>query len=258
MGLYMLEKIDIQDIKDIAFEAGQAILSLYDGASDVKYKIDGSPITKADKIANEIICSRLKALYPTIPILSEENKEIAYNERKTWEYLWCIDPMDGTKEFLRRNGEFTVNIALIYKETPVLGVVYAPALVAMYWAKQGCGAYRDGNKRLPMYRKNDRYKIATSKSHLSDETKHFMDLLEPNKQKVIISMGSSAKMCCVADGSIDIYPRLGNTMEWDTAAADIIVREAGGSIMKWKSDQPLKYNKEKLTNPWFICRGLNA
>lgn len=249
----MLNNINIQDIKDLAFRAGQAILSIYDESYDVQYKKDRSPVTKADMLSNYIICTELQKLYPNIPILSEENKEVPYAIRKHWEYFWCIDPLDGTKEFMKKNGEFTINIALIKQNTPVLGVVYAPALVTMYWAKQGEGAFKTGNKRLPLNRYSEKYTIVASKSHLSEETMSFMENIQTKKKKMVLSMGSSAKMCYVADGSIDVYPRLSPTMEWDTAAADIIVKEAGGFVLQWDSSKSLQYNKEQLINPWFIC-----
>lgn len=249
----MLDSINIQDIKDIAFKAGQAILSIYDQTYDIQYKKDGSPVTKADMLSNHIICTELQKLYPNIPILSEENKEIPYAIRKHWEYFWCIDPLDGTKEFMKKNGEFAINIALIKQNEPVLGIVYAPALVTMYWAKQGEGAFKNGNKRLPLNQHSEKYTIVASKSHLSEETRHFMDNIKTKKKKIVLSMGSSAKMCFVADGSIDVYPRLSPTMEWDTAAADIIIKEAGGFVLQWNSSKSLKYNKEQLINPWFIC-----
>lgn len=249
----MLDKINIQDIKDIAFKAGQAILSIYDETYDIQYKNDGSPVTKADMVSNHIICSELQKLYPNIPILSEENKEIPYTIRKHWEYFWCIDPLDGTKEFMKKNGEFAINIALVQHDEPVLGVVYAPALVTMYWAKHGEGAFKNGNKRLPLNQHSEKFTIVASKSHLSEETRHFMENIQTKKKKIVLSMGSSAKMCFVADGSIDVYPRLSSTMEWDTAAADIIIKEAGGFVLQWNSSKSLKYNKEQLINPWFVC-----
>lgn len=247
-------EIKIQEIKDIAYKAGQAVLCIYDDVYESIVKYDGSPLTYADTVSNEIICSHLKMLTPSIPILSEENQIIPYHERREWDYFWCIDPLDGTKEFINKNGEFTINIALIYKNEPILGVVYAPALVTMYWAQKGCGAFVNGNKKLPLKSKKENFTIASSKSHKTLETKKFIEKIDTKKRKTIVSMGSSAKMCCVADGSVDIYPRLGDTMEWDTAAADIIVREAGGSIQQWDTDEPLLYNKENLKNPWFVCK----
>lgn len=186
-----------------------------------------------------------------LPILSEENSIISFEERKNWEYFFLVDPLDGTKEFIKRNGEFTVNIALIHKQSPVLGVVYAPALNLMYSAKKGEGAFKN-DELLPLALNKDTYKIVASKSHMSDETKDFIDKLEVDKKKELISMGSSLKLCLVASAEADIYPRLAPTMEWDTAAADAIVREAKKMSYDFYSKKPLLYNKENLKNPYFV------
>lgn len=251
----MLEKIDIEDIKKIALQAGDTIMEIYNKDFKIEYKDDKSPLTEADKRSNEIICSSLEKLYPEIPIMSEENKQTEYEIRKNWEYYWCIDPIDGTKEFIKKNGEFTVNIALIYKSTPVLGVVYAPAIDNMYSAKKDEGAFLNGQK-LPL-KTNDNKKeklfVVASKSHLSPETQEFIDNLE-SKEIEQVSKGSSLKLCMVATGEADIYPRLAPTMEWDTAAADAIVREAGKTTYQYKSDEPVVYNKEDLLNPWFVVK----
>jgi len=188
--------------------------------------------------------------------LSEEGKDIPYSSRKNWEYFWMVDQVDGTKEFIKKNGEFTVNIALIHQGVPVLGVVYAPALNQMYWAKQGEGAFKDGAK-LPLKTPEQRqtYKIVASRSHMSDETKTFIDEIETNKSKELIAIGSSLKICLVAEGEADIYPRLGPTMEWDTAAAHAVVLEAGVNIFvhqQVKTAKELAYNKENLLNPFFV------
>ena len=166
-----------------------------------------------------------------------------------------LDPLDGTKEFVKKNGEFTVNIALIHKDTPVLGVVYAPALDICYWAKQGEGAFKDG-QRLPIKTENQRdtYRVVVSRSHMSDETQVFIDAIDTDKEKELISIGSSLKICLVAEGEADIYPRLGPTMEWDTGAAHAIVNETGKSLEKYKDGRLMrhKYNKENLLNQWFV------
>ena len=273
----MLNKIDIEHIKSIALEAGEAVMEIYEKDFEVGYKEDKSPLTEADTRSNEIICSELEKLYPNIPILSEENKEIPYEERKEWEHYWCIDPIDGTKEFIKKNGEFTINIALIHKETPVLGVVYAPALRELYYAKKGEGAYKimmneknlKNAQKLPIENstlniKNSTLKIVASKSHLNQETQEFIDNLTSNIQhSTFVSKGSSLKLLMVAEGSADIYPRLAPTMEWDTAAADAIVREAGKMTYRYDptfniensaSNAPLVYNKKELLNPWFVVQ----
>jgi 3'(2'), 5'-bisphosphate nucleotidase len=253
----MLEKIDLEDIKGIAKRAGDAIMEIYKKDFAVDYKDDKSPLTEADLKANEIICSALGSLYPDIPLMSEENKEIVYDERKDWDYYWCIDPIDGTKEFIKKNDEFTVNIALIQKNTPVIGIVYAPAIDEMYSAKKGEGAYKNGLK-LPLEvneNKSELLRVVASKSHLSAETQEFIDSLDA-KEIEQVSKGSSLKLVMVAEGSADIYPRLAPTMEWDTAAADAVVRESGKMTYQFDetNDTPVQYNKENLLNPWFIVK----
>jgi 3'(2'), 5'-bisphosphate nucleotidase len=251
----MLNQIDVQDIVTIAKEAGDAIMQVYKQDFEVEYKQDNSPLTLADKRANDIIETGLNQLSVNLPILSEEGKEISYEDRKHWEYFWLVDPLDGTKEFIKKNDEFTVNIALIHKDTPVLGVVYAPALDVCYWAKQGDCAFKDG-ERLPlkMERQRDTYKIVASRSHMSDETQEFIDAIDTNKEKELISIGSSLKICLVAEGEADIYPRLGPTMEWDTGAADAVVRGANKNIQKYENNKygPHLYNKINLLNQWFV------
>ena len=219
-----------------------------------------SPLTLADKKANDIIEDGLNQLSVNLPILSEEGNNIPYEDRKHWEYFWLVDPLDGTKEFVKKNDEFTVNIALIHKDTPVLGVVYAPALDVCYWAKQNDGAFKDGQK-LPLKTESQRntYKIVASRSHMSDETQTFIDAIDTDKEKEIISIGSSLKICLVAEGEADIYPRLGPTMEWDTGAAHAVVREADKKIYSYEQIEVnnytcIKYNKENLLNQWFVVR----
>ncbi|MHC3994944.1 3'(2'),5'-bisphosphate nucleotidase CysQ [Thiomicrolovo sp. ZZH C-3] len=260
----MLEKIDLENVVAIAEKAGKAIMEIYAQDFAVEYKDDKSPLTEADTTSNEIICQALGELYPEIPLLSEENKAVPYDERKNWEYYWCIDPIDGTKEFIKKNGEFTVNIALIHKDTPVLGVVYAPALGDMYKAKKGEGAFKNGQS-LPLKRNltPEMYlNVVASKSHLSEETQAFIDTLAKTTEEIQqVSKGSSLKLCMVAEGEADIYPRLAPTMEWDTAAADAIVRESGKMTYQYRPDMsedvPVIYNKPDLLNPWFVVKELH-
>jgi 3'(2'), 5'-bisphosphate nucleotidase len=253
----MLNQIDIQDIVTIAKEAGKAIMQVYKQDFEVEYKQDSSPLTLADKKANDIIEDGLNQLSVNLPIISEEGDDILYKDRKHWQYFWLVDPLDGTKEFAKKNDEFTVNIALIHKDKPVLGVVYAPALDICYWAKQGEGAFKDG-KKLPLKAadQHNTYKIIVSRSHMSDETQAFIDAIDTNKEKELISIGSSLKICLVAEGEADIYPRLGPTMEWDTGAAHAIIQESGGSVRGYINFQYLKfiYNKKKLLNSWFVAQ----
>lgn len=251
----MLEEIDIETIVAIAKNAGDEIMKIYKKDFSVVYKDDKSPLTEADTKSNEIICKVLEELYPTIPILSEENKAALYEERKIWEYFWLIDPIDGTKEFIKKNGEFTVNIALVFKNEPVLGVVYAPAMNDMYYAKKGDGAFKN-NQKLPLFDNKtpkEKLYVVASKSHLSVETQSYIDALE-TKTVEQVSKGSSLKLCMVATGEADVYPRLAPTMEWDTAAADAIVRESGKMTYQFETHSPVVYNKENLLNPWFIVK----
>jgi len=260
----MLNTIDLKEIISIAKEAGNAIMEIYNKDFTVAYKDDHSPLTIADTTSNEIICTALSKLYPEIPIMSEENQQIDYETRKKWEYYWCIDPIDGTKEFIKKNGEFTVNIALIYRNTPVLGVVYAPAIGELYMAKKGEGAFKlvfsgqslvVSEEKLPISRNRDELVVVASKSHLTPETQDFINQLKTNDQRLTtISKGSSLKLCMVAEGIADIYPRLAPTMEWDTAAADAIVRESGKMTYQFETEAPIEYNKENLLNSWFVVK----
>ncbi len=258
----MLNQINIQDIVKIAKDAGERIMLIYNQNFDVEYKQDNSPLTLADKQANEIIEIALSQLSVTdkIPILSEEGKDIAYSERENWEYFWLVDPLDGTKEFVKRNGEFTVNIALIHKDEPVLGVVYAPALEVCYWAKKDDGAFKDG-QRLPLKTQEQRetYVIVASRSHMSDDTQAFIDAINTNKEKELISIGSSLKICLVAEGEADIYPRLGPTMEWDTGAAHAITLESNAGLQKFENQKYSihNYNKKNLLNSSFVVTNGN-
>ncbi len=251
----MLDNIDIQDIKDIALKAGVSILEIYNDKFEVEYKEDDSPLTCADKKANDIICNSLKKLYPNIPIISEEDEQVDYEIRKNWEYYWCIDPIDGTREFINKNGEFTVNIALLHNNIPVLGVVYSPIFKDMYSAKKNEGAFKF-DKKLPLKVNNKQkefLKVATSRSQLSPETIDYINNLDTKKIEHI-KLGSSLKICMVAEGEVDIYPRLAPTMEWDTAASDIIIRESGKKILQYNSNELVVYNKITLLNPWFIVK----
>ncbi len=253
----MLDQINQKDIVNIAKEAGDAIMKIYERDFTIEYKDDKSPLTEADLKSNEIICHALSTLYPDIPILSEENKTVHYADRKGWDYFWLIDPIDGTKEFIKKTGEFTVNIALIHKDRPVLGVVYAPVLEDMYSAKKNEGAFKN-DERLPL-KSNDHpdktLKVVASVSHLSEETQAFIDDLASKTEHVEqVSRGSSLKLCLVAEGEADIYPRLAPTMEWDTGAAHAVVLESGKQVVQYENDMPVVYNKENLLNPWFVVK----
>ena len=248
----------LPDIVKIAKVAGDAILEIYQASDDIKVqsKSDDSPLTIADTTANNIICNGLQALSIQFPIISEENKQLAYAQRSNYEYCWMVDPLDGTKEFIKQNGEFTVNIALIHKNRSVLGVVHLPVNNETYWAAHNAGAhFSDGHTekqlKAPFFTmKETGLTVVCSRSHLNQATQHFVDQLE---QPNLLPRGSSLKFMALAAGSAQLYPRLAPTMEWDTAAAQIIVEEAGGSVINVETDRPLEYNKENLLNPHFIA-----
>ena len=241
---------------DIAVEAGQAILNVYqEGDLELMVKDDASPLTRADIVSHEIIEKSLISDFPGIPLLSEESVEIAWEERKHWTRYWLIDPLDGTKEFIRRNGEFTVNIALIEKGVPVVGVVFAPVFDRLYWGNDS-GAWCRNGAEIPRTiqvahdsRPGQPLRVVASRSHGSKELKVYLDTLPPHE---CIAMGSSLKLCLVAEGEADLYPRLGPTMEWDTAAADAVVRAAGGKLTTLDKKE-LNYNKKDLRNPFFLA-----
>lgn len=258
----MLNEIDIHKIIDIAQEAGRGIMDVYVRDFEVTDKADKSPLTEADKIANDIILKRLLEAYPQVPYISEEVRQLPYAERKDWEYCWLIDPLDGTKEFIKKNGEFTVNIALIHNGLPVLGVIDVPVRKETYFGVQGNGSYKiaASGKEIKLQVKGpsaeDVLVLAGSRSHPSAEMEAYVNEKRKSHNLVdFIAAGSSLKFCMVAEGRADEYPRFGPTMEWDTAAGHAIVLEAGGSVTVVESGEPLQYNKEDLLNPYFIVRG---
>lgn len=251
----------VQKCKEIAIAAGAEIMEVYENDIDpgIETKSDNSPLTIADKRANDLIVKNLQELKYNFPIVSEESKEVPYEERKNYTYLWMVDPLDGTKEFIKRNGEFTVNIALICENRPVLGVVYAPVQQALYWAVKGEGAFfqiGDGPPKNAVSStfslKHSGIRVVCSRSHLNQPT---LDLLDKLDDPQLVRTGSSLKFMLIAKGEADFYPRLGPTMEWDTAASDIIVEESGGKITQMNDDQPLLYNKPSLLNPNFLTLG---
>jgi 3'(2'), 5'-bisphosphate nucleotidase len=275
-----------------ALEAGEAILDIYEQDFDVEIKSDESPLTAADKVSHDIIVQALEST--PYPILSEESARVAYDERREWGTYWLVDPLDGTKEFIKKNGEFTVNIALIEAGVPVLGIVYVPVSHTLYvgaarkewgvapgaWKAEHCAdksveeilagsvACRvSGNPGTPL-------RIVASKSHCNDETRGFIaDLEKDHGAAELVSSGSSLKLCMVAEGSADIYPRIAPTMEWDTAAAHAVVVAAGGAVFEYERSLPvaaysvsqtgermpsnLRYNKQNLLNPYFVVSGLH-
>lgn len=251
----------LQSILTIARMAGVEILKVYEQDFQVEYKQDNSPLTKADQLAHQIIASGLEKLFPAIPILSEESSQIPYDARKNWEYFWLVDPLDGTKEFIHRNGEFTVNIALIHQGRAVTGIVYVPVKDILYYAVQGTGSFKIESTKPPVklqakpLPKQGAITIVGSRSHGSEAMEAFLSEQKQRYAEVnFIPAGSALKFCLVAEGKADVYPRLAPTMEWDTAAAHIIAKESGKSVVNFENGQELIYNKENLLNPWFICQ----
>ena len=249
-------------------EAGKKILEVYLSENfELDFKDDDSPLTKADLMSNDVILSILKS-DSSIPILSEEGSKIDYIIRKNWQKLWIVDPLDGTKEFIKRNGEFTVNIALVENQIPVLGVIFVPVSGDLYFSEKNMGSYKinltnftfdsktllENASRLPINNFNNKtYTIVSSRSHMSKETEQF--ILEKKKQYgavELISSGSSIKLCMVAEGKANCYPRYAPTMEWDTAAGHAICLYAGYSVIDYITKKPMTYNRENLLNNWFI------
>ena len=245
--------VHLEAVREIAHEAGRRILDVYERGFTVEHKEDRSPLTEADRAAHEIITSQLQALTPDIPVLSEESAAVDYATRAGWKRFWLVDPLDGTKEFINRNGEFTVNIALIEGNRPVLGVVYVPVPALTYYACAGQGAHKQKGEcaiQPVRVRRFDGGKpmVVASRSHAGPETEAFLRNIGEHD---VVSMGSALKLCLVAEGVADVYPRLGPTMEWDTAAAQCVVEAAGGRVTDLNR-QPLVYNKPSLLNPWFL------
>jgi len=252
-----------------SISAGKAILEVYNSDNfEVEFKSDNSPLTLADRKAHNIIVKYLEKT--GIPILSEEGRGIPYEERKNWDQFWLVDPLDGTKEFVKRNGEFTVNIALIENGNPIMGVIYVPVTDVLYVGSSGNGAYRVDKvsnfnteaeilqvaQKLPVERKDKSYKVVASRSHMSQETEEYVEKLRQEHENVeIVSKGSSLKLCLVAEGNADIYPRFGPTSEWDTAAGHAIVLASGGKVVLAEDEnKELMYNKEDILNPFFIAK----
>lgn len=251
-----------------AIEAGYKIMEIYSSNDfDIQLKSDDSPLTKADLFANQIICEKLSK--SNVPILSEEGKHESFEKRNKWSTLWVVDPIDGTKEFIKKNGEFTVNIALIENQKPRLGVIYVPATNEIYFSSKAIGSFKsivetksDNYKRLiknavklPFTKNKTEYIVAASRSHLSKETEEFISNLSKDYSNVkLISKGSSLKLCMIAEGTADCYPRFAPTMEWDTAAGHAICLYAGKDVIDYTTKKSMLYNREKLTNNWFIVK----
>ncbi len=253
--------IDFDGICTLARQAGAAIMEIYAdaGRTALQEKADRSPLTAADSAAHRLIDAGLRRLTPEIPVLSEEGRDIAFQERRSWERFWLVDPLDGTKEFLKRNGEFTVNIALVQAGRPTAGVIFAPALDLLYLGKRGEGArrWRKGRGAEEIRVRNPAaigLVVVQSRSHPSAELDSFLKTVTVAES---LAVGSSLKLCAVAEGRADLYPRFGPTMEWDTGAGQAILEAAGGSVAGLDGS-PLSYNKPDLTNGFFIARGASA
>lgn len=273
----MIEKDEILNLLlaavNASIRAGALIMEVYNSDDfQVNLKSDKTPLTLADRLAHDSIKNDLSKTF--IPVLSEEGRNIVYEERKGWEYFWIVDPLDGTKEFIKRNGEFTVNIALIQNKYPLLGVVYVPVTGELYFSFTPEGAYKVSNivatkearftynelvpiaKKIPFDNDRKNIVIVESRSHTSEETLEYIECLKEKFSDIdSISRGSSLKMCMIAEGNADIYPRLSLSSEWDTAAGQAIVEGAGYQVYTYETKERMAYNKEELLNPWFIVKG---
>jgi len=254
-----------------ALEAGSEIMKIYHSDYETRFKDDQSPLTSADLAAHEIIAGRLNQT--GLPVLSEEGRNIPYETRKNWEMWWLVDPLDGTKEFIKRNGEFTVNIALMAGNSPLAGVIYLPVKSLLYFASPDIGSYRltqegalphsvslsqliNEAEKLPLSDSGNKIKILASRSHGNAETDDFINKLQLKHPGLSLqNAGSSYKFCLVAEGSATHYPRFGPTMEWDIAAGMAILQHAGGQIFTWPERDTPVFNKPELLNPWFVAFG---
>lgn len=251
-------------IINAALKGGEEILSVYNSDFAVETKDDKSPLTEADKKAHLAIMAELETT--GLPVLSEEGKQMDYSERKQWEQFWMVDPLDGTKEFVKRNGEFTVNIALIENGKATMGVIYVPVTKDLYFADKLAYKIEGFDSptaainnllgradQLPLSQTRTNYVVVGSRSHMSEETEAFINEQKQNHSEVdILSKGSSLKLCMVAEGAADAYPRFAPTMEWDTAAGQAIANASGAKVINWDTKETMEYNKENLLNSWFL------
>jgi 3'(2'), 5'-bisphosphate nucleotidase len=241
------------EVTALAREAGRAILEVYASSFSVREKEDRSPLTEADLRSEKLILAGLKRIAPEIPVLSEESAQAPYSTRRNWDRLWVVDPLDGTKEFVQKNGEFTVNIALVDNQRPVLGIVHAPVLERSYFACEGIGAFRSdaqavGKPIRVVKRGSGPLRVVGSRSHRGSSLDAFLSRVGPHE---LVAVGSSLKLCLVAEGGADVYQRLGPTSEWDTAAGQCVLEQAGGQVLKLDGE-PLEYNRENTLNPSFV------
>ncbi|PKR77800.1 3'(2'),5'-bisphosphate nucleotidase [Halalkalibacillus sediminis] len=267
----MKDSIQLEKLFHVVLKAGQEIMGIYQKDFNVEYKEDDSPLTEADQKAHQVIESELKQHYPSIPILSEEGASVPFSERKEWSQFWLVDPLDGTKEFIKKNGEFTVNIALIEEGYPSIGFIYAPALDTAYFGVVGRASFKleqaskhnvlseldliEKSTKLPSVQNKDEVFVVASRSHMSKETEDFVNQLKEEHPSVnTISSGSSLKFCLVAEGKADFYPRYAPTMEWDTGAGQAIAEAAGKEVVRYEDGERFYYNRENLTNGWFLVK----
>ena len=253
-----------------ALKAGEAILEVYNSDDfGIEAKEDASPLTLADQRAHNIIFELLEET--ALPVLSEEGQHTPFPERSKWKKFWLVDPLDGTKEFIKRNGEFTVNIALVKQGKAIFGVVYAPVIKELYVGIPGRGAFKcrveknfaqaldyllQFSESLPLEETGEEgFRVVASRSHYNEETRKFVESLDSGGREIsLVSKGSSLKLCLVAAGEADIYPRLGPTMEWDTAAAHAVVKASGKNVYRTDTGEELSYNKQNLLNPYFVVK----
>ena len=248
---------DVEKISRIAIEAGKAVMKIYNNPSlniDINYKSDNSPVTIADKESHSIIVNGLQSITPSLPVLSEEGKSIPFDERKKWESYWCVDPLDGTKEFINRTNEFTINIALIHRHAPVMGLIYIPVTDTLFYGSVGSGSFKEisgvEKRKLNVSNRPGNWVAVGSRSHSSPEESDFL-----KKYPIVerVNAGSSLKFCLVAEGKAQIYYRHGPTMEWDTAAGHAIAAFSGADVLL-RNGSPLLYNKHSLLNESFVCK----
>ena len=251
-----------------SISGGKEIMKIYDSDYKISHKLDSSPLTVADKKCHEVIEEIL--LETNIPLLSEEGQDISYEKRKSWLHYWLIDPLDGTKEFIKKNGEFTVNVALIKDGVPIIGVVYVPVSCELFFAMSEIGSFKyncnynsnldldnliSDSVKLPISKDRNKFIVVGSRSHMSKETELYIEEMKKLHGSVeILSRGSSLKICMIAEGKADVYPRYAPTMEWDTAAGHAIAKYAGFDVLQFKTKKEVKYNKKNLLNPWFIVK----
>jgi len=257
-----------------AFQAGAAVLKIYNEEDfDIEMKGDNSPLTRADIASHGKISEVLRHEFPDMPIMSEEGKDIPYETRAGWEEYFCVDPLDGTKEFIKRNGEFTINIAYMKNRNPAIGIIYVPVKDILYFGGKEYGSFRidefsvnyrynnrvvflkSSARKLPLTKNLNPFTVIASRSHMNESTQSFINSIKEKHGNIkILTSGSAIKLCLIAEGSAHIYPRFAPTMEWDTSAGHAIIEGAGGEVVSYKTDNVLDYNKRELTNPWFIAK----